>query len=347
MKKSDLDWVFVGSALLLSLLGLFQIYTLSPHHFFPRQLSWVGIGTFLLFLFSQLRKENWQKLTYPLYFLSLLFLLLVLYQGKGESGAHRWLRVGKIGFQPSELVKLSLLLVLSDIFTREKVGVSSIVTSFFFILPPSILVAVQPDMGTALIFPLLWFAYLFLSGVSLKILLGIGGAGVSFAPILYLFLKPYQKRRLAIFFNPGEDPLGAGWHILQSKIAIGSGKILGKGVREATQAHLRFLPQPATDFIYASWCEQWGFIGASVLFALYLTFVYRGIKTGMEKGRSFGGLFALGFIFLVFLQTFVNIGMSTGLLPVTGVPLPFFSYGGTSTIIFLAGTGIVAKRDRI
>lgn len=345
-----LDWWLLLSILMISSWGIFHLYTLSPPgglYYFQRQLVWVMIGLGLVALFYFFKQNFWKNLSYFIYGIVFFALVVVLFKENEIYGAQRWLRIGQLSFQPSEFAKIVLILTLAKLLSAKEsirwkeIGISFCLTAVFVFL-----VAKQPDLGSAIIFPILWLGILFLSGISWRKLLTIIGTASLSLPITFLFLRPYQKLRILTFLNPQADPLGAGWSTLQSKIALGSGGWLGKGVGRAAHTQLKYLPRPFTDFIFPSIGEQWGFIGILGLLILYLIVILRGMSLVEEKGRSFAGLVAGGFVILLSLQVFINMGMSTGILPVTGVPLPLISYGGSSTITFLWGVGMLLSFKR-
>jgi len=349
--RRKIDWYLLGSTAILSCWSIFHLYTLSTdgsYYYFYRQLIWVGSGLFFLFLFYLLPTTTWSRLTYLAYLFITIFLIGVLIKGESAYGARRWLEIGWIGFQPSEFAKIVLIGSLAKIMAdRKEVGWKIIFLSFFLTLIFSFLIAAQPDLGTASILVCLWLIILFISGVSLRRFLIILGAIFAVFPLSYFFLlRPYQKLRILTFLDPQRDPLGAGWSSLQSKIALGSGGILGKGIGGAAHTQLKYLPQPFTDFIFSSIGEEWGFIGTVLIMSIYFIIIMRGIDLALRKGKSFAGLFAGGFTALIALQAFINMGMASGIIPVTGVPLPFISYGGSSTLLFLSGMGILLAFNR-
>ena len=344
------DWMLLGTTVALSLWGLFHLYTISfPYqaYYFVRQAMWMGMGMGLLFLFSSLRPSFWQRASYFLYGIFSFTLILVLMVGESPHGAQRWLRIGLFSFQPSEFAKLGLILILAKILASgEGTSWGKLGLSFILTLLPLVLITLQPDMGSALILLPLWLGMLFLAGASLKKMGVILGAGTSLFPLSFFLLRPYQKLRIITFLNPQRDPLGAGWSSLQSKIALGSGKLLGKGMGGAVHTRLKFLPHPFTDFIFASLGEEWGFIGVLFLLTLYFLIILRGVKIAKETGSVFARLVSGGIIMLLFLQVFINLGMVAGIMPVTGIPLPLMSYGGSSVLMFLTAIGILVSIDR-
>jgi len=345
LSKKKLDWWLIIPAFFLLAWSIIHLYTIcvgTSYYYFQRQLIWIGIGTFLLFLFYILPDTIWFKLSYIGYIAIAILLIAVLMKKEAIYGAKRWLEIGFIRFQPSEFAKLILILSLARILSnRKEIGWKIIIISFLLTLFLSLLIAVQPDLGTALIFFSLWFVLIFVSGISLRKFLIIIGIILILFPISYTFLLPYQKMRILTFLEPQRDPLGAGWSTLQSKIALGSGGLLGKGIGGAAHTKLRYLPQPFTDFIFSSIGEEWGFLGVLTIITAFIVMVIRGIILGLREGNSFSGLFITGFTFLIAIQAFINMGMASGIIPVTGVPLPFVSYGGSSIFLFLCGVGII------
>lgn len=349
IKIKEYDWIIFLSVLILIGVGLFHLYTLtfpSKIYYFFRQITWIGIGMGLLFLFSFLKVNLWKKIAYIFYGITVFLLVLVLFKGKGVYGARRWLAIGAFSMQPSELAKLSLIFVISRLISDKDIGWREVILSFGITLVLLILIAKQPDMGSTLIFLFLWIGMLFLAGLSRKKFLVLMGSILCFIPLFYFFLHPYQKMRILTFLNPGRDPLGAGWSSLQSKITLGSGKLIGKGMGKALHSQLKFLPQPFTDFIFATVGEQWGFIGTSFILGLYFIIIFKALKLSKNNGSSFSGLVSGGISILIFLQVFINIGMTTGIMPITGIPLPLLSYGGSSAIMFLLEIGILLAIER-
>jgi len=344
-----MDWPIFLSVVALAIGSLFHLYTVSfpeQGYYFFRQMIWIAIGMGFLFLFFLFKVSFWEKISYFLYGVIFILLVVVLFKGEGAH-AHRWLRIGKISFQPSEFAKLALIFVLAKVLAKEEeVGWRKVIISLCFTFPFLILVAVEPDLGSALLFLPLWLGMLILAGISWKRFFLIVAAGLALFPFSFFTLRPYQKMRILTFLNPARDPLGSGWSVLQSKIALGSGGLMGKGFKGAVHTQLRFLSRPFTDFIFASVGEEWGFIGVVIVLGLYFIIISRTVKISLENGRSFAGLLSGGMAILVFSQVFVNVGMTAGIMPVTGMPLPLISYGGSSTIMFLSGMGILLSLKR-
>ena len=268
-----------------------------------------------------------------LYIFNLVMLLAVMLVGQSALGAQRWISIGPISIQPSEFSKLIMIVCLASVL-EERVGklntLDDLLPVAAYMGVPFLLVLKQPDLGTSLVFMAIFFGMAFVSGIRLKLLFGIFGAGIAAMPILWHFLKDYQKMRIMVFMDPNVDPLGSGYHIIQSKIAIGSGMLFGKGLFEGTQSQLNFLPENHTDFIFAVVGEELGFIGCVCLLLLYLVVLWRGVQIAKDAGDVFGRLLAVGITSMFAFHILVNVGMTMGIMPVTGIPLPLMSYGVSS-----------------
>ena len=313
-----------------------------------KQVIWMcaGIVAFLIMLTLNYRKLA--NFIYPLYGLTILLLVLVLIFGRTRLGAHRWLTLGGLNFQPSEFAKIVVILTLARYLGQRRPGVISGMEDFKSLLIPFLIAALpifliikQPDLGTALSLLPVVFCMLYIWGARIKHLffILIGMTGLS--PFLWQLLKSYQKMRLTVFLNPDIDPLGAGYAIIQSKIAIGSGGIFGKGWLKGTQSQLNFLPERHTDFIFSVLAEEWGLIGAMVLIFLYLLLIRRALAITSETSETFGKLIASGIVAMFSFHIVVNIAMSMGLMPVVGLPLPLLSYGGSSLLTTMISLGIL------
>ncbi len=336
-----LDVFLLMATLALTGWGLFHLSTITTHYFI-RQLWWTGLGICLLWVFSCFRSRLWERLSYPIYLVVFLSLILVLLVGTEINAARRWISLGGVTFQPSEYAKIALIFALARLLSsRSPIGWKKISLSLFLTVVFSILIAREPDLGGALLLLPIWVAILFLSGVSLKKLLPLLGGMIAFLPLSFFFLHPYQRRRILTFITPQGDPLGSGWNIRQSEIALGSGRLLGRGMGGAAHTQLKFLPNPFTDFIFSSMGEEWGFLGVLVVLGLYFVIIHRGLTLARERGRSFPGLVAAGIVFVLFLQVLINVGVASGIMPVTGIPLPLISCGGNSTLLFLSAMGIL------
>ena len=301
--------------------------------FVERQGVFVILDIMLVIFFLNFDYKSLSSYGKKLYIFNLIMLLSVMFFGHSALGAQRWISIGPINLQPSEFSKLIMIISLASML-EERVGelntLSELLPVALYIGVPFILVLKQPDLGTSLVFIAIFFGMVFVSGIRLRILFGIFAAGLLMMPIMWHFLKDYQKLRLMVFLDPNVDPLGSGYHIIQSKIAIGSGMLMGKGLFEGTQSQLNFLPENHTDFIFAVVGEELGFIGAAVLLILYLIVLWRGILIARDASDIFGRLLAIGVTSMFAFHILVNVGMTTGIMPVTGIPLPFMSYGVSS-----------------
>ena len=266
------------------------------------------------------------------YVFNLILLILVMLVGQSALGAQRWIALGPISIQPSEFSKLIMIIALAAMMEkRGKIqSLSDVAPVAGYVLVPFLLVLKQPDLGTSLVFLAIFFGMVFVAGLRLRILAGIFGLGLAAMPVLWHFLKDYQKMRIMVFMDPNVDPLGAGYHIIQSKIAIGSGLLFGKGLFGGTQSQLNFLPENHTDFIFSVVGEELGFVGCAVLLLLYLIVLWRGIRIAQDASDTFGRLLAVGITSMIAFHVLVNVGMTMGIMPVTGIPLPLMSYGVSS-----------------
>ena len=266
------------------------------------------------------------------YVFNLVLLVLVMLVGQTALGAQRWIALGPISIQPSEFSKLIMIIALAAMIEkRDKIdSIVDLVPVAAYVGVPFLLVLKQPDLGTSLVFLAIFFGMVFAAGIRLRLLFGIFAAGLAAMPVLWHFLKDYQKMRIMVFMDPNVDPLGAGYHIIQSKIAIGSGMLFGKGLFGGTQSQLNFLPENHTDFIFSVVGEELGFVGCTVLLLLYLIVLWRGIRIAQNASDTFGRLLAVGITSMIAFHVLVNVGMTMGIMPVTGIPLPLMSYGVSS-----------------
>jgi len=350
------DWLLLAACLLLGLYGLVAIYSASmsndsltggdPWSFVRRQAIWLGIGLAALGLMVYLPYEALARLAAPLYVLNLAALGAVLVFGSAGGGAARWIGVGTFRLQPSEFAKIIVIITLAAMLSarrRELPRTRTVALSFACVAAPTALVFVQPDLGTALALVAIWFVALFLAGASKWHLLAIAAATAVIALAAWQtpVLKPYQKARLTVFLDPSADPLGDGYHINQSKIAVGSGQWLGKGLLHGTQSQLHFIPAQHTDFIFTVVGEELGFAGAAALLGLYGVLLWRGIDAAARARDALGRVLAGGVVAMLGFQIFVNIGMTVGIMPITGLPLPFLSYGGSNLVAVMMGVGLL------
>lgn len=347
----NFDWTLLITVLFISTMGILNLYSSTYPHtgsgtpLFIKQIYWLlaGIGLAIFILLFDYR--TFIRYAYPFYIFCLFLLLLVMIFGRTTSGSQRWLQLGFFSFQPSELAKIAIILALTRYFTENEntlgYGFRDLIVPFLILAIPLALIFKQPDLGTTGLLVLISFSMLAFMGFRLQTWLALGGACVAAAPIFWHFLKDYQKTRLLTFINPDLDPLKTGYHITQSKIAVGSGTIWGKGWLKGTQSQLHFLPEQHTDFVFSVWAEEWGFVGAFLLLFLFLLLISRGLKIANTSKDRAGAVLAIGISAMLFWQIFINVGMVVGIVPVVGVPLPLFSYGGTSVISTLMGIGIL------
>ena len=345
------DWRMAGIVLGLTALGILAIWSgnlgsPSPYKqsLYLRQALWLLIGLFALVAAAIMNYRVLARLAYLIYGVALVLLVVVAAAGQVGFGAQRWLRIGFLSLQPSEFMKLALILVLARYFEDHKGRLRDLRILGIPILlavVPTLLILRQPDLGTAATFGLLTLSILLLVGLKMKHLLLLGLGGAALTPILWSLLKDYQKQRLLVFLNPNLDPLGSGYHIAQSKIAVGSGELFGKGLMAASQSQLNFLPASHTDFIFAVLAEQWGFVGCLLLLLLYYLLITRGIEIAGEAKDLFGAVMTFGIVVGMTLQLVVNVGMVIGIMPVVGLPLPLVSYGGSSLLVTLTSIGLV------
>jgi rod shape determining protein RodA len=316
-----------------------------------RQLVWAGAGTLCLVMVLLIDYRKFERYAYFLYAAVLCLLVLVPAIGYLGGGSRRWIHLGFFTLQPSEPAKLALIIVLARYFhrdaTRDSYRLRDLVWPAILFAVPAALILSQPDLGTAVVLGFIFMSMVLIAGVRVRslvylVLAGVIGLGAA-GNVVWAHLKPYQQKRIATFLNPEADPLGAGYHIIQSKIAVGSGMVWGKGYMQGTQNQLRFLPEQHTDFIFSVFAEEWGFVCCVALLVLYFALIWRGLQIVTRAKERFGALLAFGIMITVFWQVFVNIAMTTGLMPVVGITLPFLSYGGSSMITLLVGIGLVAN----
>ena len=347
-KVSRINYLFLFLILLLFLIGFASLYSVAEGNFksWPmNHLIRFSISLFIFFVLIFIDIKVYFRFAYLIFGLSILSLLIVKYFGIESNGAVRWISVAGISLQPSEFVKYTLVLALAKYFhtinDEDNGFIYKLVLPLIIILIPVSIVSTQPDLGTAIIIFLCGLSILWIAGINYKFfIIGCFGSILSL-PILWQFLRDYQKERVLTFFNPERDPLGHGYHILQSKIALGSGGIFGKGYMEGTQSHLDFLPEMQTDFIFTMYSEEFGFLGSLFLLTIYMLVILLGIKMSLLSRSLFGKFLSLGICTVFFIYMFVNIGMVTGLLPVVGVPLPFISYGGSAMLAVMTGFALL------
>ena len=347
-KLMHVSWTLVFLICVTASVGFLMLYSAANGNLDPwasRQMLRFAVGLMMMFVVALIDIRIWLRLAYPAYFVNLLLLIAVEVIGSIGMGAQRWIDLGIMQLQPSETMKIAMILALARYFhgpTLEDVWrPTHLLIPIIMILAPVGLVLKQPDLGTALMLLMVGGAMLFLVGVRLWKFAVVIAGGLAAVPIAWQFLHSYQRDRILTFLNPERDPLGAGYHNLQSQIALGSGGFWGKGFLEGTQSHLNFLPERHTDFIFTMLGEELGLAGGLALLLLFLTIIVFGIVIGLRSRNHFGRLLALGVTVNLFLYVFINIAMVMGLIPVVGVPLPLISYGGTAMLAVLFGFGLL------
>lgn len=347
-KLRAVDPIFLLLITTIAVLGWVTLYSAAHGSISPwasRQIIRYGIGVLIFLSVAVVDLRLWLSASYTIYAVALVLLIGVEVMGFVGLGARRWIDLYIIQIQPSELMKVALVLVLARIIhdtpLQELNRLRTILKFAIVVILPVILVMRQPDLGTAMILLMLTAMMTFIGGVRLRYFLAAGAAGLTALPILWSFLHDYQRRRVLVFLNPESDPSGSGYHITQSKVALGSGGLWGKGFMQGTQAHLSFLPERQTDFIFTMFAEEMGLMGATVLLCLYAAVIFYGYWMAMRCTYLYARLVALGVISIFFLYVAINTGMVSGLLPVVGVPLPLFSYGGTSLLTIMIGFGLL------
>ncbi|MDE0286491.1 MAG: rod shape-determining protein RodA [Gammaproteobacteria bacterium] len=343
-QRLHVDTPLLLGILALSLVGYVALYSASGQNtdMLMRRSIHLVAALAVMFTIAQVPPARLSGGSLWFYLVSLGLLVLVLFFGETGKGAQRWLGFGPFRFQPSELMKLALPMVIALHLSKAvPPTVTKVFVVLLFIIAPVLLVTKQPDLGTAMLIAVSGFAVLFIAGISWKLLTGFTVAALSSAPVIWSLMHDYQRKRVLTFLDPEQDPLGSGYHIIQSKIAIGSGGLYGKGWLNGTQSHLEFLPERSTDFIFAVFCEEFGLIGVFVLVSLYLFIIARGLYISLQSQHLYGKLLGVGVIAGFFVYIAVNMGMVSGQLPVVGIPLPLISYGGTSMMTIMAGFGIL------
>ncbi len=350
------DWITLAVVVLISLIGILTIYSATRppldegEHppFYVKQILWLYVSILSLIVFTIVDYTKFKKFWLVFYIFGILLLILVLLTGKTAMGAKRWINLGFFSFQPSEIFKIIFVISISAFLENKKSPISTndaLKTIVFFGLIPSLLIMKQPDLGTAILILTVTFIMVIYKGLPTRLLVLF--ISIAITSILFLWellwhgLKDYQKNRLLAFLDPTVDPRGIGYNIMQSVITVGSGGFLGKGYLEGTQGPLKFLPERHTDFIFPIFAEEWGFLGCIVLLSLYFVLFRRCFKTSTIAKDNFGKLISIGFTSIFVLYFFINIGMTTGIMPVVGIPLPFMSYGGTTLLANFIGIAFI------
>jgi rod shape determining protein RodA len=339
------DNFLLAGLLLLMLVGLLVLYSATDANLsrVSNQLINMLVALAIMWLVANIPLQHIMRLAVPLYMIGLMLLIGVALFGEIQNGARRWLNIGVTRIQPSELMKLAVPLMMAWYFDKHEVTLRlrDYAVATLLLILPLLLILRQPDLGTTLLIASSGFYVLFLAGLSWRIIAGLLVVSLGSLPVLWVMLHDYQRRRIMTLFDPTQDPLGAGYHTIQSTIAIGSGGVIGKGWQQGTQTHLDFLPEKSTDFIFAVFSEEFGLVGNTALLLLYMVVIGRGMMITANASTQFTRLVAGSITLTFFTYIFVNIGMVVGILPVVGVPLPLISYGGTSMVTMLLGFGIL------
>ncbi len=351
----NFDWFTFGLVVFMTFIGILTIYsttrplgTEENPNFYLKQIIWFGIAIGMLIVCASIDYSWFSRVSLPLYITGIVTLVLVLFIGKTGMGAKRWLQIGPLNFQPSEFFRLVFIIMFARHMTtfKGRLHFMDIIKSFaMYLLLPVALIIKEPDLGSAMILVFMFLSILFIRGIYRKAMVIVIVIGIISAPflgkIVWSQLKDYQKNRLIAFVKPEVDPSGIGYQIEQSKVTIGSGRFLGKGYMKGTQGPFRFLPEKHTDFIFSVFAEEWGFIGCAALLVAYLILLLRGVDTALRAKDDFGRITSLSIVIMFFIYFVINIGMTIGMMPVVGVPLPFMSYGGTSLVSNFAAAGIL------
>tara|TARA_E500000178_G_C16957911_1_gene724581 strand:+ start:378 stop:1502 length:1125 start_codon:yes stop_codon:yes gene_type:complete len=347
-KIKNLDYILLISVILLSVLSVFVMYSTDGGEIlFHTKNHFVKLAVFfpLMIFVALFNIKFWHNFSYLIYFIVILLLIYVSFFGIKSSGSQRWMDLYLFVLQPSELMKVAIIMCLAKYFHRIKIenvnSFTSITIVLSIIIIPIIFVISQPDLGTSILIALSGLIILWLGGIKIKYFIYSFITFLISLPFIISFLKPYQKLRILTFLDPDRDPLGAGYQIIQSKIAIGSGGLDGKGFLKGTQSYLDFLPEKHTDFIFTLFSEEFGFIGSVGLLILYSIIIFRILRIGSISRSNFARLFCFGYAFAIFIYIVVNLSMVLGLLPIVGSPLPIMSYGGSSMLATMIGFGIV------
>ena len=348
----NFDWILFLLLVLIAMMSILNMYSATyatreagGGQILLKQVYWFIIGFAVLLGMTTFDYHILERLAYPLYLLSLALLVLVFIIGEIRSGSQRWLSFGGIAFQPSELAKIAIVITLAKFFTEHGqmngYRLRDLWRPFLFVALPSVLIIKEPDLGTALTLVIVAFSIISFAKINWRSFLILFMSAILAAPFIWFNLKEYQQRRILTFLSPEMDPLGSGYHINQSKIAIGSGLFWGKGYLKGTQTRLHFLPEQHTDFAFSVLAEEWGFIGSVTLLLLYFLLMLWGINIAKNTKDKFGAVIAVGLVAIIFWQLVINVSMTTGLLPVVGIPLVMFSYGGSSIVSTMAGLGLL------
>lgn len=349
---SHFDWTLFLLVLAMVGIGITTIYSanynLASGHAGPlpmRQFTWLGLGLIAMFVAISFDYHYIDRLAYPFYGLMLFLLILVIIIGHSGGGSQRWINLGFFRLQPSEPAKLAIVLLMAKYFQTDEPAkgyyLRDLLVPFAMVAPLIFLTLIQPDLGTAIILGIVFMSMVLMGGLRLRSFSYLVAAGIAFLPIGWQFLRTYQRNRILTFLDPDRDPLGAGYHVIQSQIAIGSGKLFGKGWLHGTQNRLNFLPEQHTDFIFAVFAEEWGFVGCVLLLLLFVIMIAYCLRVVQRAKDRFGALLVFGMLSIIFWHVTINISMVAGVMPVVGVPLPMVSYGGSALASMMFAVGVI------
>lgn len=342
----NFDFVILFSVLVIAIFGLVMIWSLTPS-LFNQQLVFLLVGLVLFFFVSGLDIRIFQNFSKIIYLFSIFFLFLTFILGEVTRGSIRWIPIGNFSIQPSEMVKPLLIIFFASLIANwNQLKIPHLATTFLLALIPLVLIFKQPDLGSSLIIAAVLGGILLEGGITKKQIIAFFALLFTIIPFLWLFLHDYQKSRLLSFLNPYNDPLNSGYNLIQAVIAVGSGQLFGRGLGKGTQSHLAFLPERHTDFMFASLSEELGLLGAAIVLICYLILLVRVLKHAQNSHSKFASLVCLGVFSMLFFQIFVNIGMNMGIMPITGIPLPLVSYGGSSALATMICLGLVEAASK-
>lgn len=348
----NFDWILLLLLMLITAVSLINLYSATypirdagGHQIFIKQIYWFLIGFAIFFAMTIFDYHIIERMAYPIYFFSVGLLVVVLVIGKVFSGSQRWISMGGIAFQPSEFAKIALVVILSKFFISQgeytEYRLRDLWRPFILIAIPFVLILKEPDLGTALMLIIIAGSIILFMKINWRSIAIVLAVAIPSIPFVWFTMKEYQQKRILTFLKPENDPLGAGYHIIQSKIAVGSGLLWGKGYLKGTQTRLHFLPEQHSDFAFSVLAEEWGFFGSFALIALYLLLILWSLNIAKNSKDMFGSIMSVGIISIVFWQLVINISMTIGLMPVVGIPLVFFSSGGSSIISTMIGMGLL------
>jgi len=347
----NFDWTLLALVMFICAIGVVNIYStgfsLSDNQspLYLKQLQWMVLGLSLMVITFLVDYRAINRAAYVIYAISIASLIYVALFGHTANGAQRWISFGFVLFQPSELMKVTIIIALARYFddhkSQEPYLLRELFVPFLMVMVPCVLILKQPDLGTALIIIIVSASIVLLIGMNWKSVLIAAASILAILPVAWFFLKDYQKDRLLTFLSPESDPLGTGYHIIQSMIAVGSGGFLGKGFLRGSQTQLKFLPEQQTDFVFSVFAEEWGFVGGFVLMVMFISLFIWGLKIALHSKDLLGTILAFGITALIAWQMVINMGMVLGILPVVGIPLPFISYGGSAMFTLLGAIGLL------